>query len=367
MLKKTFFILVLSILSNYIQAQEGVKVTHNIPSVVKQGSEFTVDINMDKKGIEGFAKLQFSLPVGLSASNIESNGATFSFKDQLVNFVWMSLPEVESFKISFKINVSSTIFGEDSLSGNFSYMHNNEKQTYKITPFIIDIQLPGDQTASTKANSNPTTSNTTTNTAVAENNTKPTEVNAMPAVSETKVAEVVTTVENKENKAEKIVESNVILNNKDTANATSNAAASATITEVKKKEEPAASNDNKVVVPVKTAETPTKDSKNMSSEALKTEKPAPKTNGIPAQAGIIFKVQVAALGSQPKADAFSGLIEISNFKSPEGLNKYYTGKFNTYDEAAMHLAKVREKGFDQAFIAAFKNGSPVTIKEALGK
>ena len=354
-------------------AQQGVKISHNIPTAVKQGSEFIVDVAVDKKGVEGFAKLQFSLPIGLSASAVESNGATFSFKDQLVNFVWMSLPEVESFKISYKINVSSTVFGEDSITGNFNYMHSNEKQTYRVPSTIVDIQLPG-------ASAAPVTAATPKPVAPA----KQVEVadTAKKVVEEIKkeVQELPKEIESQNptaevNSAAKPVSAEVVK----TAPAESVAEAPKPVAEVVKPaavekpviaekpiESPKPAEPVKSVAAAKPVEAPKPVEKPKPVE-VKAEKPAPKVTGVPAQAGVIFKVQIAALGSQPKADAFSALSEITNFKSPEGLNKYYTGNFKTYDEAAKHLINVKEKGFEQAFIAAFKNGAPISVKEALGK
>lgn len=371
MIKSTILLSNLLFLTMVARAQQGVKISHNIPQAVKQGSEFIVDVAVDKKGVEGFAKLQFSLPIGLSASSVESNGATFSFKDQLVNFVWMSLPEVESFKISYKINVSSTVFGEDSVTGNFNYMHSNEKQTYRVPSTIVDIQLPGASSApvaaaAPKAVAPVKQAEDTAKKIVQEIKQESTE---LPKVieSQTPTAEV--------NSAAKPVTAEVVK----TAPAEPVAEAPKPVAEVVKQavvekpvmaekpiESPKPVEPVKPVAVAKPVEAPKPIEKPKPAE-VKAEKPAPKLTGVPAQAGVVFKVQIAAMGSQPKADAFSALSEITNFKSPEGLSKYYTGNFKTYDDAAKHLINVKEKGFEQAFIAAFKNGAPISVKEALGK
>ena len=352
-------------------SQEGIKVTQNVPAAVKQGSEFTIDVAIDKKGIEGFSKLQFALPVGLSASAVESNGATFSFKDQLVNFVWMSLPETESFKISYKISVSSTVFGEDSITGNFNYMHSNEKQTYRVPSKFIDIQLAGSTSAPAVAVSAP----------VAEN-AKPVDQVIKPSIEPLAdtTKKVVEEIKKEQAELPKEIE---------TQNPTAELNSTAK-TEVVESPKPA-----QIAPPVETpkpadvvkpvlAEKPADVPKTVPAPAakpieaakpvekpkpteVKVEKPAQKVTGVPAQPGLTFKVQVAALGSQPKADAFAALSDISNFKSPEGLNKYFSGNFKTYDDASKHLLNVKAKGFEQAFIAAFKNGTPISVKEALGK
>ena len=367
MIKSAILLFNLLFLTIIAWAQEGIKVTQNVPPAVKQGSEFTIDVSIDKKGIEGFSKLQFALPVGLSASAVESNGATFSFKDQLVNFVWMSLPETESFKVSYKVSVSSTVFGEDSITGNFNYMHSNEKQTYRVPSMFIDIQLPG--SASTPAAS-----------ATTANNTKPIEQVIKPSVASLADTTKKITEEIKKEQAELPKE---IESQKPTEEAVNTAKTE--LVETPKPapiappvETPKPAEVIKPTVAEKPADAPktavvakpieaAKPVEKPKPAEVKVEKATPKTTGIPAKPGLIFKIQIAALGSLPKPGAFSVLSEISNFKSPEGLNKYYTGNFKTYDDASKHLVSVKEKGFEQAFIAAFKNGTPISVKEALGK
>lgn len=295
-------------------AIDGVKVTQNIPASVKQGSEFRVDVVIEKKGIEGFAKLQFELPVGLSASSIENKGAAFTFKEQFVNFVWMSLPSDETFTISYNVSVSSSVFGADSVSGKFNYILNNEKQTYTIPGAIINIQLAGDgATAQNITNVTNTQPDATNN---GNNNSSETNTNVSSESNSNNVASS---------------------NNAVTENAPKEEP------KVTPKEEP-----KPVEKPVTT---------NTSAKI------APAT----AVPGVVFKVQVAALANAPKDGTFSALSDVSSYKAPDGLNKYYSGSFSSYTSAKQHLESVKGKGFEGAFIAAFKNGSPISVKEALGK
>ena len=46
--------------------------------------------------------------------------------------------------------------------------------------------------------------------------------------------------------------------------------------------------------------------------------------------------------------------------------KYYYGIFNDYQESKKALSKAKKKGYNSAFIAAFKNGEKVSINEVLG-
>ena len=49
MIKSTILLSNLLFLTMIAWAQQGVKISHNIPQAVKQGSEFIVDVAVDKK------------------------------------------------------------------------------------------------------------------------------------------------------------------------------------------------------------------------------------------------------------------------------------------------------------------------------
>jgi N-acetylmuramoyl-L-alanine amidase len=87
-----------------------------------------------------------------------------------------------------------------------------------------------------------------------------------------------------------------------------------------------------------------------------------------AKAAIVFKVQIAtsATNLETKPENFKGLKNIQ--KTPHGsLYKYYMGDYLTYEEAKLALEEAKKTGFDTAFIVAFENGSPTTVKAAIEK
>jgi hypothetical protein len=298
-------------------ANNGIKVSQKIPSSVKQGSEFQVDVVIEKKGVDGFAKLQFE-------------GAAFTFKEQFVNFVWMSLPSDEVFTISYRISVSEKVFGNDSITGKFNYIQNNEKQTYIVPAEVVNIVItPSDASLATN-NEKTTTETTPIETAIEKPNIvtdavipAETPISPIQPVVEEKKEVVAETIKPKEEP--KIIESKPI--------ATDNS----------KKEEPKANN-------------PT--ASNTSSNRISSINPV---------AGVVFKIQLAALSAPPKEGTFSAFNDVSTFRAPDGLQKYYTGNYASYVEAQQSLSNVRGKGFETAFITAFKNGTPISVKEALGK
>lgn len=82
--------------------------------------------------------------------------------------------------------------------------------------------------------------------------------------------------------------------------------------------------------------------------------------------GTIFKVQISAsyinLDLHPKN--FKGLDSISMEKETN-LYKYFYSETTSYDEAKENLKKAKSKGFDSAFLIAYKDGKKISIQEAL--
>lgn len=107
-------------------------VTQKLQSSIVQGEEAIVEITIDKADLPGFAKVQQSFPDGFTAEPIETKGATFSFKDNKLKFIWMSLPEEKVFTISYKIVADETVEGDFSLGGKFSFISESERKNVDI-------------------------------------------------------------------------------------------------------------------------------------------------------------------------------------------------------------------------------------------
>lgn len=81
---------------------------------------------------------------------------------------------------------------------------------------------------------------------------------------------------------------------------------------------------------------------------------------------VIYKIQIKASASQieTKSENFNGLDSIS-FISEKGYFKYMYGETNSYETSKTQLAEAKGKGYDSAFIVAFKNGNKISLNEAL--
>lgn len=118
-----------------------VTIKQNVPSSADAGSEFTVEVFINKGSTGGFAKFQQELPAGFTAIAGENAGASFTFTDQTVKFIWMSLPNDPEIKITYKIKVdAAATAGDKIISGKFSYVFNNVKNTVAAPEATISVK-----------------------------------------------------------------------------------------------------------------------------------------------------------------------------------------------------------------------------------
>lgn len=80
----------------------------------------------------------------------------------------------------------------------------------------------------------------------------------------------------------------------------------------------------------------------------------------------LFKIQIASSKKkiQTKSYNFKGLKNVERVKVGR-YYKYYYGNTSDYNEVKSSLKRAKRKGYSSAFIAAFKNGEKVSLKEAL--
>jgi N-acetylmuramoyl-L-alanine amidase len=82
--------------------------------------------------------------------------------------------------------------------------------------------------------------------------------------------------------------------------------------------------------------------------------------------GSIYKIQLSAskkkLALQPKN--FKGLQNVS-LVYEDNIYKYVYGETSDYEAAKNNLKEVKSKGYDSAFLIAFRNGKKISIQEAI--
>jgi hypothetical protein len=126
------------------------------------GTEFTVEVNVKKDGLKGFARIQETLPAGLTAKSLDSKGGTFSFADQKLKIIWDNLPADEDIRISYRVSVADNVSGEMAITGSFSYVENDDPKKAEIPATAISVTAKTALATNTPAeNTNTATENQT--------------------------------------------------------------------------------------------------------------------------------------------------------------------------------------------------------------
>ncbi|MEO8067617.1 MAG: hypothetical protein ABI599_07995 [Flavobacteriales bacterium] len=84
----------------------------------------------------------------------------------------------------------------------------------------------------------------------------------------------------------------------------------------------------------------------------------------PMPAGLVYKVQIGAFRFPIPDDLFSDMTPISGETVGNGMVRYMAGMFTNYGNADNAKAKVRDRGYRDAFVVAYLNGKRISLTEA---
>jgi hypothetical protein len=93
------------------------------------------------------------------------------------------------------------------------------------------------------------------------------------------------------------------------------------------------------------------------------DNPIPMDVALPS--GTLYRIQLGAFGMELEPDAFGGLTPITGEHIKDrGLVKYYAGNFSRYEDASTAIPRVHSIGYEDAFIVAWYNGTPLPTQKA---
>ncbi len=106
------------------------------------GERTLVEVNVRKGDVQGFSKLELTLPDGFIASPGDIKGASFTFSGDRAKFVWMNLPEEPVFKVSYYIESEPGVEGAYEVKGLFSYVKENIREDIYVPTRTIMVRQP---------------------------------------------------------------------------------------------------------------------------------------------------------------------------------------------------------------------------------
>jgi len=325
-----------------------VSVTTKLPATAAPGGSFTMELNVAKGDVSGFAKLQQILPPGFSAEAGETANATFSFKDQKVKFLWMALPN-NDFSVSYKVNVDASLSGNQIIDGTFAYIKDNETEKFIIPKDIITIGADGAEEAQQAAMDQILADQQAKEDAAEEARKA-----AAPAEEEKSTTEEVeeVTEEVAEEAAEEIEEVVEAVEE----------VAEEVVEEAEEVAEEVVEEAEEVVVEEVAEEVAVE-------EPVVKETPSYNDAMMKSKPGLVFRVQVAAGPNQVDPSTFQskyGLSEAVVIEEHEGLYKYVVGEFGSYRPAKTFSNELRDNnGVEGPFVTAYNDGVRIHVREAL--
>jgi hypothetical protein len=282
-----------------------VSVLRTVPNTPVTG-EFFVDLSIQKGDLRTFLKLMDTIPAGCSAVMVRGDGSSdFECKDGVVTFRWYSLTERPNLNIRYKVIASPDMEGTFPIRGMVSYVEN---ESGKLIPIPVS-EVTFKASAALAGNDNQRQNGN-------DDNSKP------------------------------AFQSN--------ANAASDA----------QQQQEGGVKTTAVVTSGNNQKKPEQTTPEQTTSPEKTVTLAATTN----TAGVSYSVQIAAMQRNVPVSYYAGTYSISEPISKEqvdGLNKYTTGKYTSYDAARGGREQLRGKGVQGAFVTAYSSGRRITVQEAL--
>lgn len=137
----------------------GVSISSTLPSNLKPGQSVTAELKVNKGNSSGFAKLQMDIPEGLTITEIDNMGASFTAVDGIAKWVWSSLPSASEIVVKFNLVASSTANGAKTLAAKYSYVEGANKQVVEMAPHELMIGDGAVANTSDPVNTNTVSSN----------------------------------------------------------------------------------------------------------------------------------------------------------------------------------------------------------------
>jgi hypothetical protein len=292
-------------------------------------NQWKVDLDIAKSALNGFSKIEETIPEGYTAIDLKASNAVFSIEDRVVKYIWYDIPTNDVVRVTYKL--LPVVAGEDripEISGTFSYLVKDE--TVKI-PINGDGEMPEAPLA-------------------------------QKAFRDTSVA-LVAEVEPKEMPEEAEVEVEKISNENTSGGSIAMAAPVINTPESQPEETPMIEASAS-----KGEDEPGEIAPTMTTTA--SVRPTPKVSSIDPQTGIFYRVQIAAGRSSVKPSDFTAMYEFNEnlvLENIDGWFKYTTGYHKVYKEARDDRERIKGAytKFNGPFVTAYNEGERITVQEAL--
>jgi hypothetical protein len=122
-----YLVVFLLALASSLSGQD-VQISIDHPERVNAGEDFEATVTIRKGSLTDYSRFSQDLPLGLTASNVSSPNADFSFDEQRIRIIWLKLPDANEVKVSYRISVDARLKGTFVLGGVFAYVVDDERK-----------------------------------------------------------------------------------------------------------------------------------------------------------------------------------------------------------------------------------------------
>ncbi len=121
-------------------ASENIACIRQKPYLNAAGSEYIVNLLVNKEDKKKFAKIEETVPAGYTAVEIDNKDGIFTYKNRLAKFLWMNLPSEEHYIVSYRLIPQDDVRpGTPVISGKFSYLVDEKTISIDIAERDLDL------------------------------------------------------------------------------------------------------------------------------------------------------------------------------------------------------------------------------------
>lgn len=103
---------------------EDIKVERTIK--VMSNGQYIVNLVIDKQSFDSFGKVEEYIPTGYKASQLETDQGMFSFNNNVMKILWMTLPSKSTLEVSYKLESLNDELDSATVHGVFSFLRGEE-------------------------------------------------------------------------------------------------------------------------------------------------------------------------------------------------------------------------------------------------
>lgn len=121
-------------------ASENIACIRQRPFLNEAGTEYIVNLLVNKENRQKFAKIEETVPAGFTAVDIDNKDGIFTYKNQKAKFLWMNLPLEPYYLVSYKlIPQNDVISALPLISGKFSYLVDEKTIVIDVVEKNMDL------------------------------------------------------------------------------------------------------------------------------------------------------------------------------------------------------------------------------------